>query len=240
MADLSEHFYIIGHRGAAGDRLENTLEGFAHAIELGVDAIELDVQEHSSKLWVFHDSRLERLTGASGRFDDHDDPASLRLTNGDAIPTLKQVLDLAWGRVPINIEVKAVKNLGLLLDLLARYQSADATAANGLPWILISSFNRPALMQLRQRACPWPVAPITAGRPLQEEMTPIIEQVSPFSWHFDDDFVDFFLVAELKERGIPCFVYTVNDPGRARELRRRGVSGIFTDFPAAMLKLGDD
>lgn len=240
MANISENFYIIGHRGAAGDRLENTLGGFEHAIELGVDAIELDVQEHSSKLWVFHDSYLERLTSETGRFENHGNPASMRLSNGDEIPTLKQVLDLAWGRVPINIEIKAVKNLGLLLDLLARYQKTDIAAENGLPWILISSFNRPALMQLRQRACPWPVAPITTGRPLQEEVAFMVEQISPFSWHFDDDFVDYFLVTELKEQGIPSFVYTVNDPERARELRRRGVSGIFTDFPSRMLDLGND
>ena len=240
MENISEHFYIIGHRGTAGDRLENTLQGFEHAIGLGVDAIELDVQEHSSKLWVFHDSRLERLTGESGRFENHGDPASLRLTDGTPIPTLKQVLDLAWNRVPINIEVKSVKNLGLLLDLLSSYQKTDIAAENGLPWILISSFNHPALMQLRQRACPWPLAPITTGRPLQEEVAFMLKQVSPFSWHFDDDFVDYFLVAELKEKGIPSFVFTVNDPERARELRRRGVSGIFTDYPSRMLDLGDD
>ena len=240
MTGISENFYIIGHRGVAGDRFENTLEGFEYAIELGVDAIELDVQEHSSTLWVFHDNNLERLSGIPGRFDEHPDPASIRLNNGAPIPTLQQVLDLAWGRVPINLEVKAIKNLGLLLDLLGHYQKTEVAAANGLPWLLISSFNRPALMQLRQRGCRWPLAPITTGRPLQEEMTPIIEQISPFSWHFDDDFVDYYLVTQLREQGIPTFVFTVNDPRRARELRRRGVSGIFTDFPSPMLDLGED
>ncbi|GAA0544998.1 glycerophosphodiester phosphodiesterase family protein [Actinomadura livida] len=34
---------VHGHRGARGLRPENTLPGFAHALELGVDAIELDV-----------------------------------------------------------------------------------------------------------------------------------------------------------------------------------------------------
>lgn len=34
---------IIGHRGARGLRPENTLPGFAHALEIGVDAVELDV-----------------------------------------------------------------------------------------------------------------------------------------------------------------------------------------------------
>ena len=34
---------ILGHRGARGLRPENTLPGFAHALEIGVDAVELDV-----------------------------------------------------------------------------------------------------------------------------------------------------------------------------------------------------
>jgi glycerophosphoryl diester phosphodiesterase len=34
---------IHGHRGARGHRPENTLPSFAHALELGVDALELDV-----------------------------------------------------------------------------------------------------------------------------------------------------------------------------------------------------
>ncbi len=34
---------ILGHRGARGLRPENTLPAFAHALEIGVDAVELDV-----------------------------------------------------------------------------------------------------------------------------------------------------------------------------------------------------
>ena len=63
MADFSENFYIIGHRGAAGELFENSLEGFEYALTLGIDMIEIDIREHSSELWVIHDHDLERLTG---------------------------------------------------------------------------------------------------------------------------------------------------------------------------------
>ncbi|MDE0348285.1 MAG: glycerophosphodiester phosphodiesterase family protein, partial [Gammaproteobacteria bacterium] len=36
-------FLVIGHRGAAGLAPENTHASFARAVELGVDAVELDV-----------------------------------------------------------------------------------------------------------------------------------------------------------------------------------------------------
>ena len=240
MSENSEPFYIIGHRGAAGEAFENTLEGFERAIELGVDAIELDIQENASQLWVFHDLGLDRLSDATGRFREHPNPGSIRLQDGSSIPTLKQVLDLAWARIPINIEVKAVKNLGLLLDLLGRYRPAALTADNGLPWILISSFDHPALMQLHQRACPWPLAPLVYHKPLPSELDSVQQSIPPFSWHFSDEYLDFFQITQLREQDLPSFVYTVNDLERARELRRRGVSGIFTDLPSTMLALRDD
>lgn len=240
MSEKSEPFCIFGHRGAAGEVLENTLEGFERAIALGVDAIELDIQENSSELWVFHDQNLDRLSDATGSFVTHPDPAAIRLRDGSSIPTLKQVLDAAWGKVPVNIEIKAVKNLGLLLDLLGRYRPAAHTADNGLPWILISSFDHPALMQLHQRATPWPLAPLLGHKPTRSQLDAIRQDFPPFSWHFYDEHLDFYQITKLREQGEPSFVYTVNDLERARELRRRGVAGIFTDLPSAMLALRDD
>ncbi len=49
----------IAHRGGAGLRPENTRAAFAHAIELGCDGGELDVQlTRDGKVVVFHDFRL--------------------------------------------------------------------------------------------------------------------------------------------------------------------------------------
>ena len=35
-------FYFIGHRGAAGEKFENSMSGFEYALSLDIDAIELD------------------------------------------------------------------------------------------------------------------------------------------------------------------------------------------------------
>jgi glycerophosphoryl diester phosphodiesterase len=72
-------FFIIGHRGAAGEKFENSLSGFEYALTLDIDAIELDVRVHSGELWVMHDVELERLTGSNGRFGTIEDPGSLHL-----------------------------------------------------------------------------------------------------------------------------------------------------------------
>ena len=233
MPVFSENFYIIGHRGAAGERFENSLEGFKHALALDIDAIELDIREHSAELWVIHDDDLERLTGNAGRFADHANPSTIRLRNGEAVPTLRQVLDLYWGKMPVNIEIKSITNLNLLLDLLAEYPAPKPVA--GLPWILISSFNHAAIRQLRQLDCPWPLAPITHEIPLQTAVE--LKQIAPSSWHFHDEYLDFGLLQQLREQGVPSLVFTVNDIKRAQYLRQQGVAGIFTDIPTKMAQI---
>lgn len=54
---------MTGHRGAAGLAPENTLAAFQAALELGVDAVEMDVQlTRDGKLVVYHDLTLKPET----------------------------------------------------------------------------------------------------------------------------------------------------------------------------------
>ena len=65
------HAINIAHRGFSGKYPENTMLAFQKALELGVDAIELDV--HLSKdgeVMVFHDEDLMRMTGEKGLLKD--------------------------------------------------------------------------------------------------------------------------------------------------------------------------
>ena len=58
-APLIRHIDVVGHRGARGDRPENTLPAFEYAIAAGVDGIEFDV--HATKdnaIVVSHDPVL--------------------------------------------------------------------------------------------------------------------------------------------------------------------------------------
>ena len=62
----------IGHRGAKGYVAENTLVSFAKAIELNVDAIELDVHLSSDgEVMVIHDKTINRTTEATGFVKDY-------------------------------------------------------------------------------------------------------------------------------------------------------------------------
>ena len=57
----------IGHRGARAYAPEDTLTSFKKAIEIGVDAVELDVRKtKDNQLVVIHDADVKRTTDGEG------------------------------------------------------------------------------------------------------------------------------------------------------------------------------
>lgn len=103
----------IAHRGlhlAGEGRLENTISAIAAAAERGF-GIEIDVHICAAgHVYAFHDFTLDRLTEGKGP------TAALTLTElqaipfratADRIPSLREVLDVVAGRVPLVIEVKS-------------------------------------------------------------------------------------------------------------------------------------
>lgn len=97
------------HRGSHGGAVpENSMAAFDRAMAAG-EGIECDVRAAGDgAIHVFHDARLERMTGVAGRFDglDSADVAALCLKDGSRIPTLSAMLGRVAGRVPILVEVK--------------------------------------------------------------------------------------------------------------------------------------
>jgi glycerophosphoryl diester phosphodiesterase len=103
--------------------VENSRAAFEAAIAAG-HGIELDVQaSRDGEAFVFHDYRLERLTGLSGAVADLSarEVSAIALKGADSIPTLKEILDLIAGRVPLLIEVKVPdRNVGPLCIAVCR------------------------------------------------------------------------------------------------------------------------
>jgi glycerophosphoryl diester phosphodiesterase len=100
------------HRGLHGPGIvENSPGAFATAIEAGL-GIECDVQQSADrKAVVFHDRRLDRLTGEKGPLAGRTaaDLAGIALRGShDTIPCLASVLRQVAGRVPLLIEIKSV------------------------------------------------------------------------------------------------------------------------------------
>lgn len=127
----------FAHRGLHGEGApENSPTAFAAAIECGL-GIECDVQRsHDGQAMVFHDWELDRLTGETGPVAvlGADRLCGIALTgSADCIPTLRQLLDLVAGRVPLLIEVKSRREMPIAgLCEAIRRETASYTGHHGV------------------------------------------------------------------------------------------------------------
>ena len=74
---------VIAHRGASGERPENTHAAFARAVELGADMIETDLHlTRDAAIVIHHDAPLERLGAERGPVGHLDGDRKLRAILG--------------------------------------------------------------------------------------------------------------------------------------------------------------
>lgn len=190
---------------------ENTLSAFSRAIEAGF-AIECDIQLSSDSVpMVFHDHDLQRLCGLAGEVRERTAGELGLLSIGgtqDRIPTLKKMLDLVKGRVPLVIELKGIDAeqddgfVESVLETLEEYQGKVA----------LMSFDYHLLRALKLANCPYPVGLTAEGaRPEQfeahiEAMALGLDFVSYAAVHLPNDFI-----TGLHEKGMPIITWTVRD-----------------------------
>ena len=139
--------YLIAHRGVCNDKyLENTLDSFKQAI-IHNYAIELDIHLlKDNTVIVYHDDNLKRLTGINKQIKDctYDEIKQIKSIH---IPSLKEVLDLVQGKVPILIEYKFDTKVGHLeketTKLLDNYKGDFAVQSFHPLTVLWFKLNRP-------------------------------------------------------------------------------------------------
>ena len=141
----------IAHRGLhdhAAGRIENSGSAARAAVEHGF-AIECDVQlSADGEAMVFHDFRLDRLTGESGPVRARSAAVLSRIAlagSTDGIPTLPEFLDLIGGRVPLVVEIKSAFDG----DFRLARRTADIVAASNAP-VAIKSFDPAVIAHLRE------------------------------------------------------------------------------------------
>src|SRR3989344_7793410 len=105
----------IGHRGAAGHEPENTMISFQRAIDMGADAIELDVQTtKDGEVIAMHDATVNRTTNGGGRVSHllSVDIRRLRTKKrNQPIPALREILDVYQNNRAIFIEIKDLNSV---------------------------------------------------------------------------------------------------------------------------------
>jgi glycerophosphoryl diester phosphodiesterase len=229
---------VVGHRGAPRFAPENTLAGFRRAAELGADGIELDAKLTADGVVVcHHDRTLDRTTNGQGRVLDWTWESLRRLDAGsrfdaafagEPIPSLEQVLRELGNRVLFNVELT---NYGSPRDRLPE-AVLDLVASLRLERrVLLSSFNTIALRRAARLRPRLPLALL-----LRKDQGPLRRAVFPWiapheALNIGESLVTPEGVQWLLRRRKRVFVWTVNDPDRARHLLSLGIHGLITDAP---------
>jgi glycerophosphoryl diester phosphodiesterase len=220
--DPSESILVIGHRGAAGLRPENTVPSFVCAAELGVAAVELDVHSVEDQLVVIHDDTLDRTTNATGPVTARS-LAELRMLDaggGAGVPLLEEIFERLPDRIGINVELKGAHTALGLARFLSGHTDRD---------VLVSSFDHTALTAFRNAALTVPVAPLF-GR-WKRNMWEVAKRLGAWSINLSARIATPDRIAEAHRRGYRVLVYTVNDLEAAAPLVASAVDGVFTDYP---------
>jgi glycerophosphoryl diester phosphodiesterase len=242
---------VVGHRGNAAHAPENTLESFRQAVALGVDALEMDVHlSRDGQVVVIHDPTLDRTTDHSGRVDQlalseiRGADAGARFTadrgrtwpykgKGLTIPTLDEVLT-TFRAMPLLIEIKSAPASSAVRALIERHRAVDRCIVASFRENAMDAFEGSGIAQGASRrdtaGLLWravlrvPVAhvdfsvmcipPVHRGLPLP---------VGGFA----------HILAPL---GVPVHVWTIDDARDAERLREKGVRGIISNDPAAILR----
>ncbi len=138
------YFETVGHRGAPREAPENTLISFRRAIDVGVDWIEFDLREsRDGVLVVIHDDTVDRTTNGRGRIDEmtFEELEKLDAGYGQRIPSLQQVIDLAKGKIRMDMEIKGE---GIEEHVV------DAIKKNGIVrQCMVSSFNYDSIKRVK-------------------------------------------------------------------------------------------
>lgn len=239
---------VIAHRGGSGLRPENTMAAFAHAVTLGVDALECDVHlSADGETVVIHDDTLDRTTDATG-------PVAARTAyelaaidagakfgadrgypsrgQGHGVPRLADVLD-AFRALPVVVEIKGAdpRTADRALSVIADLGAADR--------VIIGGFNHDLLDYVRRRA---PGIATSASRlevqsALRRSWFRLRPRVSGYRVFQipvrlgGRPILTSALVAVARRASIPVQAWIVDDVSEMRQLLGWGVTGLITDRP---------
>ncbi len=223
---------VIGHRGAAALRPENTMSAIVKAIEDGADWVEIDVQETADDVVVVaHDSDFMKLAGVNLKIWDAtmDDLADIDIGSwfdpefsDERTPTLKEALTAAKGKSKVIIELKYY---GHDVDLENRV-AAIVEEMGMQDDVAIMSLKYSAVQKMIKLRPDWRVGVLAA--------TAVGDLAG-----LDGDFIAVNanmaspgLIRSVQEAGKDFYVWTVNDPLQMSAMASMGVDGLITDKPA--------
>lgn len=210
----------ISHRGAHQTLPENSIPAFLRAIELGADAIELDVHATLDGTLVVHHDDVVNSPGEPRRRIAAISASELkefRLAHDIEIPSLNEVFSAVGDKAFVYVEVKA-PNVEPLVTRAIR-ESTARCAVHSFDHRIVKTVKtilpaiRTGVLEVSRHVDPAVSLQATGAQDLWQEVA----------------FIDEDLVARAHAVNARVIAWTANDADQWETLRRIGVDGICTD-----------
>ncbi len=219
---------IMGHRGAAALEPENTLRSIERAMEIGVDAVEIDVRlSKDGELMVVHDSTVDRTTDGSGPVSDYslDDLKKLDAGGGQTIPTLQEVMELVGYKVKLVIELKEEETERMVVELIKRNSFEDN--------VYVISFWHELVKTVKVMESCIKTGVLLVGCPVD---TCVAGQASADALVMKYNFVNRHFVEMVHKNGLQVFVWNIDDRHLLKPYVDMGVDGIGSNDPRVLVE----
>src|SRR6266545_6232338 len=217
---------VVAHRGGGALAPENTLAGIRKAAAMGFGGVEFDVMLSADKVpLLIHDETLERTTDGRGAVSAAPYAKLARLDSGarfdpefrgERVPTLKLAGKLCvelglWA----NVEIKPARGFERETGAAAAKLALELWRDAAHPPIL-SSFQQVAMEAARE------AAPDLKRGYLTDRIEPgwreAARRLDCISVHCNAKHLTAGQAREIRDVGCWLLCWTVNNPGRAREL----------------------
>lgn len=215
---------IIGHRGASGHAIENSLLAFRLAATPGhvahCDGVELDLHTTSDGAFVVHHDPV-LSTGEHIAAIPLSRVRAVPLADGSPVPTLQAALDALDG-LEVFVEAKTLPpgSDSILLSVLRTY-GRDRSS--------VHAFDHRIIARLRRADPNVRLGVLSASYPIYPARQ-VLDVGATMLWQ-EAHLIDASLAALCREDGIALIAWTVNDSGEGLRLAELGVDGLCGNWP---------
>ncbi len=219
---------IMGHRGAPAYEPENTLRSIRRALNMGVAAVEVDVQlTRDGRLVVIHDDTVDRTTNGHGAVKDLTFAELRALDAGkmEPIPSLEEVVDLVKGRAHLVVELKQPDAAVPLLRFFQEHLLFDAAH--------IISFWHPVLKTLKEQEPRLRTGVLMVGCPADPVGLARAARAETLVLNYR--YVNRELVDAAHRQGIRVIVWNIDDPEILKPYLAMNLDAIGTNRPQEII-----
>ena len=147
--------------------------------------------------------------------------------SGEKIPLLSEALDMARGRIKVNIELKVLDVEARVLELIRTRKMQHE--------VVISSFFHDTLSVVRELDTSIPTAALISEE--HADFVSLVQNLEANAINPHYDLVTPEFIESAHGNGIGVYAWTVNHQDTMLDMIRFGVDGIITDHPETCLEL---